>query len=443
MLKECQQYIDEFALFSQADRILLGVSGGVDSVVMLDLLYQSGYRLGIAHCNFQLRGRESEEDHRFVARLAQTYDLPFYEKRFPTKEYAKENGLSIQMAARELRFDWFEQLRNQKGYQVTGIAHNKNDSIETALINLTRGTGLKGITGIQPKSGNVVRPVLFATREEIVRYSSEQGLAYREDSSNKTVKYSRNRIRHTIIPEYQTINSQFLETMSKNIDRFREIHRLYEFMIANIRERIMRKEGRTWKIDIEQLAEYPGNSALLYELLAPFNFSGPVISDIHLALENESGKVFYSSSHKAVKDRGELLITPLEAEEHKRYNFDLSDGGLREPVKLDLTVVPLDESFTIPNSPDVASIDYDMVEFPLILRKWQAGDYFKPLGMGHYKKLSDYLIDRKYSLVDKEQTWLLTSGERIVWIVGDRLDDRFKISTTTKQVVLVTYYPED
>ena len=443
MLQKCQQFIEEFALFTPSDRILLGVSGGVDSVVMLDLLYQGGYHPAIAHCNFQLRDSESEEDHRFVAQLAETYDLPFYEKRFPTAEYAKENGLSIQMAARELRFDWFEQLLSQEGYQVIGIAHNKNDSIETALINLTRGTGLKGITGIQPKSGNVVRPVLFATRKEIIRYSSEQGLAYREDSSNQTVKYSRNRIRHTIIPEFQAINPQFQDTMEKNIDRFREIHRLYKFMVAAIRERIMKKAGRTWRIDTSLLAEYPGNSALLYELLAPFDFSGPVTSDIYLALENESGKVFYSSTHKAVKDRGVLLIAPLEAEEHRRYYFDLSDGALHEPVKLDLTVVPYDNSFTIPNSPNVACIDYDQVEFPLILRKWQTGDFFNPLGMGHYKKLSDYFIDRKYSLVDKERTWLLTAGERIIWIVGDRLDDRFKISAATKQVLVVTYSPED
>ena len=433
------RYIEANNLFNPGDKILLGVSGGVDSIVMLHLLSLAGYEVGVAHCKFQLRGKESEEEHRFVAWLAEHYNIPFFVKKFDTNQYALEQGISIQMAARRLRFEWFEQLRQAHNYNYIGIAHNKNDRVETSLINLARGTGLKGITGIKPKSGFIVRPLLFASREDILRYCHQEGLSYREDSSNQTTKYSRNRIRHEIIPEFQKINPQFLDTMDKNLDRFRSAYTLFESMISEVKERLLIKQGGDWGINFKLLNEYPESYTILYELLKPFGFSADVVSDIFSSLETESGKTFYSDNYKAVKDRSRLIITTLEISEPKRYYIDREDTKIEVPVDLTLNVKNVDETFRIPLETNIACIDYDLVEFPLILRKWQSGDFFKPLGFGHYKKLSDFFIDNKYSLVDKEQTWLLTSGEQIVWVIGERLDDRFKITNQTSEVLIIEY----
>lgn len=443
MLKSMLSYIEENSLFSPNDKILLGVSGGVDSVVLFHLLNRAGYEVGIAHCNFQLRGEESDDDHRFVAWMAEHYNIPFFVKKFDTYQYASEQGVSIQMAARRLRFKWFEELRQEQNYNYIAIGHNKNDKVETSLINLARGTGLKGISGIKPKSEFVVRPLLFATREEILRYCTAEGLTYREDSSNKTTKYSRNRIRHEIIPEFQKINPQFLETMAKNIDRFCSAYTLFESMISEIRKRLLIKHGEDWFIPLPLLNEYPESYTILYELLKPFRFSADVVSDIFSSIGTESGKVFYSDRYKAVKDRHKLIITKLETSELKRYYIDRENISIDAPVNLFFYVQDIDPSFRIPADPNVACIDYDLVEFPLILRKWQSGDFFKPLGFGHYKKLSDFFIDRKYSLVDKEQTWLLTSAEQIVWVVGARLDDRFKVTDQTKKMLMIEYTPAD
>ena len=440
MLKSIKNYIEAHNLFTPDDKILLGVSGGVDSVVMLHLLVRAGYEAGVAHCNFQLRGKESEEEHEFVVWLAEHYNIPFFVKKFDTLQYASEQGISIQMAARGLRFEWFEQLRRTHRYDYIGIAHNKNDKVETALINLARGTGLKGVTGIKPKSEFIVRPLLFAGRKDILHYCHQEKLSYREDSSNQTTKYSRNRIRHEIIPEFQKINPQFLDRMDKNLDRFRSAYILFESMMSEIKERLLIKQRNDWAINFKLLKEYPENYTILYELLKPFGFSADVVSDVFSSLGSESGKTFYSDNYKVVKDRSKLIITSLEAPEPKRYYIDRENSKIETPVTLIFNVKNLDEAFRIPADPNVACIDYDLVEFPLILRKWQPGDFFRPLGFGHYKKISDFFIDNKYSLVDKEQTWLLTSGEQIVWVIGARLDDRYKITKQTRQALIVKQF---
>ena len=439
MLQAMLNYIEENALFTRNDKLLAGVSGGVDSIVLLHLLIKAGYEVGIAHCNFQLRGEESDYDHRFVARLAEHHNIPFFVKKFDTQQYASEHGVSIQMAARKLRLKWFEQLRQEQNYNYIAIAHNKNDKVETSLINLTRGTGLKGITGIKPKNEYIVRPLLFATRKDILSFCTTAGLSYREDSSNKTTKYSRNHIRHQIIPELQKLNPQFLETMAENIDHFRGAYALFESKISEIRQRVLTKEGENWDINLDLLKEYPESFTVLYELLKPFHFTGDVVSDIYSSMETESGKVFYSDGYKAVKDRHYLIISRVKTTEVRRYYIDREDHTLDSPLRLSFHAEDFDRSFSIPSDPNVACVDYDLVEFPMILRKWQSGDFFKPLGFEHHKKLSDFFIDRKYSLVDKEQTWILTSGEQIVWIVGARLDDRFKVTNQTRKVLIVEY----
>jgi tRNA(Ile)-lysidine synthase len=441
MLLSILNYIDEHSLFSREDKILVGVSGGIDSVVLFDLLVRAGYEVAIAHCNFQLRGEESDQDQRFVNWLAEQHDVPFFVKKFDTLQYASEYGISIQMAARKLRFDWFEKLIQGENYDCIAIGHNKNDSVETALINLARGTGLKGITGIKPGDNKIVRPLLFAKRSEIIRYCAEYGLNYREDSSNQTTKYSRNRIRHKIIPEFEKINPQFLDTMNDNINHFSSAYRLFESFISEIKTKVLKQEGERWELSINSLDEYPEKHTLLFELLRPFRFTAEVVSDIFFSLDSESGKIFYSDEYKAVKDRNKLIITAFQDSRPNRFYIEKDVEQVVEPLNLIMQVQDIDSSFHIPAKPNVACIDYDQIDFPLILRKWQSGDYFKPLGFGHYKKLSDFFIDNKYSLVDKENTWILTTGEQIVWIVGARLDDRFKITKHTERILRIDYTP--
>lgn len=441
MKEAFRQFVREHKLFTSQDPVLVGVSGGIDSVVMLDLLVKNGFRCGIVHCNFQLRGDEADLDEQFVGELAEQYEIPLYTRKFDTKGWAGEQNISIQMAARRLRFDWFEKIRREKGYSYVAIGHNKEDVLETFLINLSRGTGLKGITGIKPKSENIVRPLLFASRGEIESYALERSLIYREDSSNQTTKYTRNRIRHNILPEFQRINPRFLDTMMENIERFRRAWSLYDLKINQVKESLLLRKGKEFHISIKGLQEYPETLTILYELLRPMHFSQEVVEDLLHSLEHESGRTFYSRSHKLVKDRSKLIIIPLEDETSQKYYIDKGQHLVMDPVEMEIEVFSVTRDFRPSKEQHIACLDLDLLEFPLILRKWNAGDYFKPLGFGHYKKLSDFFIDRKYSLIDKEETWLLTSGEKIVWILGDRLDDRFKITDQTKNVLKITLKP--
>jgi len=441
MLLSMLKYIKDNDLFSRNDKLLVGVSGGIDSVVLFDLLVRAGYEVGIAHCNFQLRGEEADEDQRFVTWLAEQHNVPFFLKKFDTQGDASSMGVSIQMAARRLRFHWFEELRKEYNYNYIAIGHNQNDSIETALINMARGTGLKGITGIKPGNNAIVRPLLFAKRSQIIRYCAEYGLNYREDSSNQTTKYSRNHIRHEIIPEFEKINPQFLDAMTGNIERFRSAYRLYDSMVSEVKNKILEKKNDYWQLYIQLLDEYPETYTLLFEILRPFGFSREVVSDIYSSLGGESGKVFYSEKYKAVKDRDKLIITAIDYAQPKRFYIERDQQKITSPLHLSFQMIDNDDSFQIPKGPNIACIDFDLVEFPLILRKWQAGDYFKPLGLGHYKKLSDFFVDRKYSLIEKERTWILASGEQIIWIIGDRLDERFKITGNTTKVLRIDHFP--
>ena len=437
MLLSMLAYIKENNLFTHNDKLLVAVSGGIDSVVLFDLLVRAGFDVGIAHCNFQLRGEEADDDQRFVEWLAEQHKVPFFLGKFDTHDYASEKGISIQMAARQLRFHWFEELRKEQNYDYIAIGHNQNDSTETVLINMARGTGLEGITGIKPGNNAIVRPLLFAKRTDIIRYCAEYGLNYREDSSNQSTKYSRNLIRHEIIPGFEKINPQFQEAMAKNIERFRSAYKLFDSLINEIKSRALKKHEEYWQLHIDIIEEYPEKYTLLFEVLRPFGFTSEVVSDIFYSLKGESGKVFYSEKYKAVKDRDKLIITTLEQAQSNRFYIDKDQQQITTPINLSLQVIDIEDLGLIPGDQNIACVDINLVEFPLILRKWKPGDYFKPLGFGHYKKLSDFFVDRKYSLVDKERAWILASGEQIVWIIGDRLDDRFKITGNTTKVLRI------
>ncbi len=437
MFERFTGFIREGSLFGRGDRLLLGVSGGVDSMVMLHLMANNGYDIVAAHCNFLLRGAESDEDQDFVARECKKIDIPVYTCSFNTKEYAMEKGISLQMAARELRYNWFYSLLAELGCSLIAIAHNKNDITETFLINLLRGTGLRGLTGIKARSGKIVRPLLFAGRPEILEYATLNKIPFREDSSNMDIKYKRNRIRHIIIPELEKISPGFVGTIYETAERLKETDEIVSEALEQRFNNLFSRENGEYKVKVSSLLELDPLPAYLYEFLRRWGFSRETTDNIVSALQGPPGKLFYSNTHRLIRDREYLIITPIQQVQITRYYIDEDSTRLNEPLNLRISKHIYHKGFSIPSEPSIACLDLDMLHFPLILRKWQNGDYFQPLGMGGLKKLSDFFIDNKFSIADKERTWILASGNRIVWITGHRIDDRFKITDRTKEVLMI------
>ena len=437
MLNQFLSFIDSNRLFARPDPVLLTVSGGIDSIVMLDLFYRAGFSCSAAHCNFKLRGTESDEDEAFVKELAANYDMNIFHVSFNTEEYAASHNMSIQMAARELRYEWFEETREKAGCEYIATAHNKNDVTETFFINLSRGTGIKGLTGIKEKSGNLIRPLLFASREQILEYAMDRQLAWREDSSNATTKYARNKIRHNIIPELEDINPRFIDVMFENVLRLRETGEIFQQALEEKKHQLISRDKRHLLVSVEKLKSDEFARTWLYGILSDFNFTATVVDDVMKSLDGIPGKIFLSPTHRLVKDRDSLIIEPLRQEQQKRYYIENPYLDIEEPLKLCLRIINRSDEFVIPRYPDTACLDFDRLEFPLIIRKWEKGDYFQPLGMENMKKVSDFFVDNKLSIPEKENTWLLTSGKDIVWIIGKRIDDRFKITPSTLKIFQV------
>lgn len=435
MINELVSYIQRHNLFTSGDTILVAVSGGMDSVVLLDLLEKAGYALGIAHCNFHLRGEESDGDEALVARLAEKYGRRYYHQSFDTEQYANEHGYSIEMAARELRYDWFEKIRAENHYDVIAVAHHRDDLLETFFLNLSRGTGLKGMTGIKPKNGRVVRPLLFATRAEIANWCIEHELEYRDDSSNSSLDYQRNKIRHQLLPLMEELNPSFRESLQKTIHYLKDVSTIYFQEIQQCWERVAIRKGREYHLSISELKLLEPMHTYLFEFLKPFHFNSEVVTQIQETLEGEPGKQFFSPTHRVVRDRDHLIITQLPGKEKLVYYIDEGLKDLTKPLSIQIRKLDRDQHFRIPRSAKVACIDLDKIQFPLKIRKWEQGDFFRPLGMNGFKKLSDFFIDEKMSLPEKENTWLVTNGEQVVWIIGKRIDDRYKITDETTRVL--------
>lgn len=437
MLDSLQHYISSKNLCTPEDRILLAVSGGIDSMVMLHLFRNLGVSFGVAHCNFQLRGKESDEDEIFVRTSVEMMGVPFYVTRFDTDAYAEENHLSVQMAARELRYAWFENVRKTNGYTTIATAHNANDSTETFFINLSRGCGLEGLTGIKPVSGNVIRPLLFASREQIAEYARRKGIAYREDSSNATDKYLRNYIRHNVIPVLNEAHSNFRKGIHTTIQNLTNSHKLYSHFLEKVRKEITTEKNNAVYIDLAGINDFPETTSLLWEILNPYGFNRDTCMEIVSSLHRQPGKIFLSSTHRVIKDRNHLIVTKLHPGENHPYYLepDSIPSGLPFKIKMDVEEeVPAN---LVNKNQNMAILDFDLLEWPLILRKWKKGDYFAPLGMEGLKKVSDFLTDLKLSLYDKENAWLLESGNRIAWIIGRRIDHRFRIRENTRRILRV------
>jgi tRNA(Ile)-lysidine synthase len=437
MLNEFKQFIAEYSLIKPGDKILLTVSGGIDSMVMTHLFLQLSNKIGIAHCNFSLRGGESDKDEEMVLRYASDNEIPFYTKRFNTKIFAKENGLSVQMAARELRYNWFEEIRNDNNYDTIAVAHNLNDNIETLLINLTRGTGIAGLTGMRPVNNRIIRPLLFASRNNITNYCQQQNIIFREDKSNADTKYIRNRIRHLIIPVLKDINPSIESTLNETAERFTGINEIVTGYISELRERVSAQKGNYISINLNLLKAYLHNKTVLFELFRPFNITNLQLNDLIKVINGKTGGQIFTGTHRLIKNRKEILISNETNKEEQKYTIKTIKELIQIPGIISVDVIDVSDKYVITNDLSVACIDYNKIQFPLIIRKWKAGDHFYPLGMDKKKKLSDYFIDKKYSILKKEDQLILESDKKIVWIMGERIDNRFRISESTNKALII------
>jgi len=442
--KRLLEFIKEEKLFSSGDPVLLAVSGGIDSMVMLHLFHDCRLKFGVAHVNFQLRGKESDDDESFVKAAAENFKAKFYSNHFNTKEYANDKKISLQMAARELRYEWLEKVRKENGYHRIVVAHHLDDSIETALINMFRGTGIHGLKGIAAMNDKIVRPLLCFYKEELKHYAEQNNISYREDSSNLTVDYDRNKIRLEIIPAIEKHFSAFHKTFSENISKWKDAALIYDQTFKKIKKQFIEQRGDEFWISIPKLKLNQAYKTILFELLSEYGFNSDQVSQIADSFESESGKIFLSASHRIIKDRKHLIISAVSTTSVSEMLIHETDEQINAG-KLFLKISDrTPKEFSIPKDSSVSCLDKKELEFPLVLRKWKKGDYFYPLGMKNLpagrqgkKKISNYLVDRKIPLPEKENIWVIESNRRIACIIGERIDERFKVTSSTETIYVV------
>lgn len=434
IISKVEQYVVSNGLLRGGEKVIVGVSGGADSVALLDILHALGIECVVAHCNFHLRGEESNRDAFFVEELCKKYNLKFERVDFDTEAHAAMNGISIEMAARELRYNWFEQLRVIHIADKIAVAHHRDDSVETILLNLVRGTGIRGLTGISPSNGYIIRPLLCVSRAEIIDYLKGRKLAFVDDSTNNEDLYARNKIRLNVIPLLEAINPSAKESILRTAEHLSQVENIYRMYIEQVKEQIF-KDG---KIDIALLVRYAEPEAILFEILSPYGFNSATVRQIFQSIITQSGKLFYSDTHELLKDRTSLILREKEGLTVDTFSIHEGDTLLSHPISLRIERFPVSEC-EIEKNKSVLHVDADKLTYPLILRHWRTGDWFVPFGMKGKKKISDYFTDRKYTRFEKESAWLLCSGEDIIWLVGDRSDDRFKVTDNTKNVVRIQY----
>jgi tRNA(Ile)-lysidine synthase len=437
VLKQFEINIKKNNLFTKTDKILVAFSGGVDSVVLCDLLFKAGYNFELAHCNFQLRGNEANDDTAFCEDYAKSINSKCHTIYFNTKEYALTNKLSIQMAARELRYNWFKELISENGYTYLLTAHHANDNAETLFVNLTRGTGIKGLQGIPEKQNNIIRPLLFATKQDIIDYAGKNKIIFREDSSNQEVKYKRNFIRHQIIPELKKLNPALEETLNSSIHYFKQSAQIVaQFCEIKFNE-MCKEENNLLKINISLLLKEAQKETLLFEWLHFKNFKASQIEQLaNLLIEDGSiGKQFESPTHELVVDRTDIIVKKKNSE---ILINEFHINSLTETNNLPFTLI-LEEINKVDFSQNKNEIFITVTDnlYPLTLRKWKIGDKFKPFGMTGLKKISDYFKDQKLTKFEKEDAWILESNAKIIWVIGYRMDDRFKVTEESTKILCI------
>jgi tRNA(Ile)-lysidine synthase len=470
LLRSFKDFIAKENLFSPEDRLLLATSGGVDSVVLCELCHQAGFDFIIAHCNFQLRGAESDRDEQFVRQLAARYHKEVLVEKFDTEQYAAQNKLSIQVAARELRYSWFYTLIGQhpSGPKFILTAHHLDDNIETLLMNFFKGTGIAGLRAMLPRQAAVVRPLLFATKSQLLQFAEHNQLKWVEDSSNQSDKYTRNYFRHQLIPLLQQSYPGALDNLAANIDRFREIESLYHQAVEQQKKKLLEYKGNEVLIPVLKLKKTTPLHSMVYEIITPFGFSPQQVNAVIDLLDSPSGKYVRSATHRILKNRNWLIISPSRTIESLNILVESADApipfeqGVLHMESLPVSGIPA--HILTPSAPPSASapagaasprsapppptsprppaepiawLDMAHIQFPLLLRKWQPGDYFYPLGMRKKKKLSRFFIDNKLSLADKEKIWVLEMDKKIIWVVGLRIDDRFRVTPRTREVLKI------
>lgn len=433
MLAKLQKHIAHDFPFLEQKKLFLAVSGGLDSMVLVHLFQQLDFEIAILHCNFQLRGLESFGDQNFIQNYAQQNNIPIFITQFDTTAFAKDYKLSTQVAARELRYSWFYEQLEANNFDYLLTAHHADDTIETFLINLTRGTGLEGLTGIPKQNDKVIRPLLCFTRQEIEHYAKENKIEWREDSSNASDKYLRNKIRHHLIPILKELNPNFMDSFQNTQNYLQDAQMLVEDASIMVYQQVAKQEEEAIFFDLNQLKKLPNYKSYLYQWLNEFGFTA--WDDIYDLVDSQSGKQVFSAEFRLLKDRDFLILSPLNAiDEEAEYNIDSSQNQINIPLNLSfskVTDISIGSNTTI-------FVDEDTLQFPLVLRHWKEGDSFQPFGMnGKSKKVSKLFKDEKLSLIDKENVWLLCSGTEIVWIIGMRQDDRFRITNTTKNLLKI------
>ncbi len=435
MLHHFKSHIKTNFSFLEEEPFLIAVSGGIDSVVLVHLFHSLGFSFSIAHCNFKLRSTASDLDENFVKTLGEQLKIKVFVKEFDTSQYATSNNLSIQLAARELRYNWFHSLLEIEQLNYILTAHHADDNLETFLINLTRSSGLDGLIGIPKKQGNLVRPLLPFSREEIENYAKERGINWREDESNAELKYLRNRIRHKIIPELKDIAPNILKSFEKVSQNLSESKVIIDDRIEEISEKLLEKDEDLIKINVEKVLKLSNPKAYLFQLLKNYNFSE--WDNVNDLLNSQSGKLVSSKTHEILRDRDYLLISEKNKDKVEEIRIKVGLGTTKIDENTEIKIEKYNKNQLLDKKSIL--VNKNLVTFPMIIRKWEVGDFFYPSGMKGKKKVSKFFKDKKFSKFQKEKTWLLCTKEnKIIWIVGKRQDRRFTASTSTKDVLKIS-----
>ena len=434
MLEQFQAYINRYHLLAEGDKVILALSGGIDSMVLADLLLKAKVEFVAAHCNFHLRGEESDGDEKYVREYAERHGIQCFVKHFDTEQYATEQGISIEMAARDLRYAWFEELRQRLGYDKIAVAHHVDDQAETFFMNLLRGAGLRGLKGMQPQNGAIIRPLLWVSREQIHQYALKNQIIWREDHTNAESVYLRNKIRNQLLPVFDELHPDARQGLYKSLEHLASENELYRELLSEKFSQIVEEQDDVFVI--ARRNDEAIQPQLLFEWLRQFGFNTDQCRFIFDSMQTGIGNKYYSPTHQLVICRNELQLSEIKSVKDEEIRIEAGQEELTSPIHLCFSQFEKTGDFVIDKSPNVALLDANKIQFPLTLRHWRHGDRFHPLGMKGSKLLSDFFVDQKFTEAQKANVFLLVSDDdEVLWVVGHRIDDRYKVTSETKSIL--------